>query len=155
MISFFTPILGCITSFLTRSLIVKSAILLHSFLFVTLIPNISDLYVNVRVIIFSYHHSFLPHSLLFIISFKYIILLLKDGKARIESASMAGTDRRVVVWMNETGGGWPNGISLDYTLMRLYWIDAKSDSIHCCLYNGDDSRKASVEGLLLLCTSYT
>lgn len=35
-------------------------------------------------------------------------------------------------------GAWPNGLTLDYTLERVYWIDARSDSIHTVNYDGGD-----------------
>lgn len=38
-------------------------------------------------------------------------------------------------------GGWPNGLTLDYALKRIYWIDAKADSIHTSLYDGSDHRE--------------
>lgn len=34
-------------------------------------------------------------------------------------------------------GAWPNGLTLDYTAKRVYWIDARSDSIHTTNYDGD------------------
>ena len=33
---------------------------------------------------------------------------------------------------------WPNGLSLDYVANRLYWIDAKKDTISSCRYDGSD-----------------
>ena len=50
---------------------------------------------------------------------------------RIECADMSGMNRKVI--FNVTtykNGAWPNGLSLDYSLKRLYWIDARADSIH-------------------------
>lgn len=35
-------------------------------------------------------------------------------------------------------GEWPNGITLDYAMKRIYWIDARSDSIHTTTYDGRD-----------------
>ncbi|KAH9498800.1 Exosome complex protein, partial [Bulinus truncatus] len=67
-----------------------------------------------------------------------------DGSyPRIESCSMAGEleTRRVVYDIRQyKGGGWPNGLALDYETRRLYWIDARSDTIHCVLYDGSDHR---------------
>ncbi|XP_063881494.1 prolow-density lipoprotein receptor-related protein 1-like isoform X4 [Scylla paramamosain] len=66
----------------------------------------------------------------------------EKNKSRIESSSMSGEGRHVVVWINaEEGGGWPNGLTLDYALRRIYWTDAKSDSIHTAFYDGSDHRK--------------
>ncbi|XP_055870134.1 low-density lipoprotein receptor-related protein 1-like isoform X4 [Biomphalaria glabrata] len=67
-----------------------------------------------------------------------------DGShPRIESCSMAGEpETRMVVFdiRNYKGAGWPNGLALDYETKRLYWVDARSDSIHSVLYNGSDHR---------------
>ncbi|CAK1590811.1 unnamed protein product [Parnassius mnemosyne] len=38
-------------------------------------------------------------------------------------------------------GAWPNGIALDHLAERLYWIDARSDSIHTTTYEGGDYRE--------------
>ena len=42
---------------------------------------------------------------------------------------------------NDDGGAWPNGLALDYVMKRIYWIDARSDSIHTTLYSGADHRE--------------
>ncbi len=41
------------------------------------------------------------------------------------------------------GAGWPNGLTVDYEGRRIYWIDAKSDSIHTISYSpeGVDHRE--------------
>ncbi|XP_060522093.1 prolow-density lipoprotein receptor-related protein 1 isoform X3 [Cylas formicarius] len=58
---------------------------------------------------------------------------------RIERCSLAGLNRRIVVRIdNFSKGGWPNGITLDYTMRRIYWVDARSDSIHTVTYDGSD-----------------
>ncbi|XP_076313100.1 LDL receptor protein 1 isoform X3 [Tachypleus tridentatus] len=59
---------------------------------------------------------------------------------RIEQASMSGDGRKVVFQILEIseGGGWPNGLTLDYIALRIYWIDARSDSIHTITYDGLD-----------------
>ena len=49
-----------------------------------------------------------------------------EARPRIEAASMAGGQRRVVFQMEPTAGGaWPNGLTLDYEALRVYWVDAK------------------------------
>ena len=61
---------------------------------------------------------------------------------RIECADMSGMNRKVI--FNVTtykNGAWPNGLSLDYVLKRLYWIDARADSIHSSKYDGSDHRE--------------
>lgn len=40
--------------------------------------------------------------------------------------------------VEKVNGAWPNGLTLDYTLKRVYWIDARSDSIHTTNYDGLD-----------------
>lgn len=45
---------------------------------------------------------------------------------RIEAASMSGDQRRVIYNISQIpGGGWPNGLTIDYDQLRLYWIDAR------------------------------
>ncbi|CAH1165542.1 unnamed protein product [Phyllotreta striolata] len=58
---------------------------------------------------------------------------------RIERCSLAGLDRKIVVKVDNNG--WPNGLTLDYTIRRIYWIDARSDSIHTSNYDGGDRRE--------------
>ena len=56
---------------------------------------------------------------------------------RIESATMSGLNRTVIFNISSVnGGGWPNGLTLDTLLKRIYYIDAKSDSIHALSYDG-------------------
>lgn len=56
---------------------------------------------------------------------------------RIERCSMSGTNRKLVLRVDQlTDGAWPNGLTLDYVLRRIYWIDARSDSIHTTTYEG-------------------
>jgi hypothetical protein len=46
---------------------------------------------------------------------------------------MSGQDRIIVVRVDQvTDGAWPNGLTLDYVLKRIYWIDARCvDFIKC------------------------
>lgn len=57
---------------------------------------------------------------------------------RVERCTMAGEDRQIIVQVDKLAGAWPNGLTLDYTLKRVYWIDARSDSIHTTDYYGND-----------------
>ncbi|GFO20808.1 LOW QUALITY PROTEIN: low-density lipoprotein receptor-related protein 1 [Plakobranchus ocellatus] len=62
---------------------------------------------------------------------------------RIETCSMAGEDdsRKVVYDIrNHKAGGWPNGLTTDLQEYRLYWIDARSDTIHSITYEGKDHK---------------
>uniref|UniRef100_A0AAR5Q063 EGF-like domain-containing protein n=1 Tax=Dendroctonus ponderosae TaxID=77166 RepID=A0AAR5Q063_DENPD len=62
-----------------------------------------------------------------------------NSAPRIERCSLAGLDRQIVVQVDHfIKGGWPNGLTLDYVMRRIYWADARSDSIHTCDYNGND-----------------
>ncbi|KAF7273554.1 hypothetical protein GWI33_013751, partial [Rhynchophorus ferrugineus] len=62
-----------------------------------------------------------------------------NAAPRIERCSLAGLDRKIIVHMNMFyKAGWPNGLTLDYTMRRVYWADARSDSIHTCNYDGLD-----------------
>ncbi|XP_030747153.1 prolow-density lipoprotein receptor-related protein 1 [Sitophilus oryzae] len=64
-----------------------------------------------------------------------------SSSPRIERCSLAGLDRTVIVFMNQFyKAGWPNGLTLDYSMRRVYWADARSDSIHTCNYDGKDHR---------------
>lgn len=54
---------------------------------------------------------------------------------------MAGNKRRVLYRIEGNSGGWPNGLTCDYIPQRLYWVDAKSDSIHSIKYDGTDQRQ--------------
>ncbi|XP_054274081.1 low-density lipoprotein receptor-related protein 1-like [Macrosteles quadrilineatus] len=76
---------------------------------------------------------------------RYGLLFWTDWDAngpRIERCSMSGEHRSIVIHVDEvTDGAWPNGLTLDYQLRRIYWIDARSDSIHTALYDGADHRE--------------
>lgn len=70
----------------------------------------------------------------------------EQSAPRIERCSLAGRNR-VVGGVIKAGGGalaqgaWPNGIALDYRPKRLYWVDARSDSLHTATYDGEDHRE--------------
>ncbi|KAL8579462.1 hypothetical protein ACOMHN_026827 [Nucella lapillus] len=63
-----------------------------------------------------------------------------DGEfPRIERCSMSGensTRKAIYDIRNTPNGGWPNGLTLDYEAYRLYWVDARSDSVHSITYEG-------------------
>lgn len=63
-----------------------------------------------------------------------------DDFPRIETCSMSGKHRRTIVNITSLGGGWPNGLTIDYDFKRLYWVDARSDSLHTITYGGKDLR---------------
>lgn len=61
-----------------------------------------------------------------------------ESEPRIERCSMAGEYRTTIKKVYEVNGAWPNGLTLDYVSRRVYWIDARSDSIHTTDYDGQD-----------------
>jgi sugar lactone lactonase YvrE len=56
---------------------------------------------------------------------------------RIERAGMDGSRRETIV---NTSLKWPNGLTLDLVHNRLYWVDAKMNSISSCNYDGSHRR---------------
>ncbi|TKR96498.1 hypothetical protein L596_010507 [Steinernema carpocapsae] len=65
----------------------------------------------------------------------------EEGNARIERATMAGNDRKIIIEVSKlVNSGWPNGLTCDFIAERIYWIDAKSDSIYSATYDGKDLR---------------
>lgn len=56
---------------------------------------------------------------------------------RIERAGMDGSHREIIV---STGLKWPNGLTLDLVQKRVYWVDAKMNSISSVNYDGSDRR---------------
>ena len=65
------------------------------------------------------------------------------GSPRIERCSMDGREenRMAVYNVSNYGGAWPNGLTVDYQARRIYWTDARSDSIHTARYDGSDPRE--------------
>ncbi|XP_034653858.1 prolow-density lipoprotein receptor-related protein 1 isoform X1 [Drosophila subobscura] len=61
-----------------------------------------------------------------------------DNSPRIERASMAGEGRRIISTSWQLSTGWPNGLTLDFTQKRVYWVDAKSKSISSIKYDGSE-----------------
>ncbi|GAB6033222.1 Low-density lipoprotein receptor- protein 6 [Chamberlinius hualienensis] len=51
----------------------------------------------------------------------------------IERAALDGSDRVAVVTSDL---GWPNGLALDYECLKIYWGDAKTDTIEISDYDG-------------------
>lgn len=56
---------------------------------------------------------------------------------RIERAGMDGSNRQVIV---NTGLKWPNGLTLDLVHQRIFWVDAKMNSISSSNYDGSERR---------------
>ena len=53
--------------------------------------------------------------------------------ATIERASMDGTSQTI---LHNSGLGWPNGLTIDYTTQTLYWVDAQLDRIETSTVSG-------------------
>lgn len=101
---------------------------------------------NCRILVITDPHvpTLLLHSVLPVHNTGTSNIIPQENKARIESCSMSGEGRKVVISVIEITrgyGGWPNGLTLDYALKRIYWIDAKADSIYTSLYDGTDHRE--------------
>lgn len=57
--------------------------------------------------------------------------------SKIERAGMDGTHRKTIVSYDVK---WPNGLTLDLVQKRIYWVDAKLNTISSCDYNGSGRR---------------
>lgn len=72
--------------------------------------------------------------------YRYLFWTDWGDNPRIERSGMDGdpTTRQVII----SGQiGWPNGLTVDYTLQRLYWADARLKKIESSLYDGSDRRR--------------
>ncbi|XP_072945356.1 very low-density lipoprotein receptor isoform X3 [Epargyreus clarus] len=56
---------------------------------------------------------------------------------KIERAGMDGSHREVIVSYDVK---WPNGLTLDLVRKRVYWVDAKMNTISSCSYDGSGRR---------------
>ena len=56
---------------------------------------------------------------------------------KIERAGMDGTHREVIV---RGSVRWPNGLTLDLVLDRLYWVDAKLSTVGSADLDGSNAR---------------
>ena len=61
--------------------------------------------------------------------------------ARIEKASMDGTDR---IALHSSGLTWPNGLTLDHIARKLYWIDGSLDRIESSNVDGSNRTVLSI-----------
>ncbi|XP_025837382.1 low-density lipoprotein receptor-related protein 6 [Agrilus planipennis] len=60
-----------------------------------------------------------------------------EKSPKIERSNLDGSERESIV---EKYLGWPNGITLDLNLMKIYWCDAKLDRIEYSNMDGSDRR---------------
>jgi hypothetical protein len=61
---------------------------------------------------------------------------------RIERSGMDGSHRSVIVSKSVR---WPNGITLDLVLDRIYWVDAKLNLVGSADLDGANSRLVGLE----------
>ncbi|EYB93681.1 hypothetical protein Y032_0180g824 [Ancylostoma ceylanicum] len=63
----------------------------------------------------------------------------QEENPRIERATMGGNNRVVIFKVSSiVNAGWPNGLVCDIIAKRIYWVDAKSDTVHTVTYDGRD-----------------
>ena len=67
---------------------------------------------------------------------------------KIERAGMDGKERHVIVRSNLT---WPNGLAIDYSELRLYWVDAGTKRIE---YTDLDGQNRQV-GIMVLISTFS
>ncbi|KAK3103210.1 hypothetical protein FSP39_017453, partial [Pinctada imbricata] len=65
---------------------------------------------------------------------------------KIERCSMNGDHSTRSVIVNDNIH-WPNGLTLDYNDLKIYWADAKLSFIHSCDYDGKN-RRSVIKGFL-------
>ena len=59
------------------------------------------------------------------------------SEPKIERAGMDGSHRQVIVSYEMK---WPNGLTLDLVLKKIYWADAKMNTISSCNFDGTNRR---------------
>ncbi|CAH3029645.1 unnamed protein product, partial [Porites evermanni] len=62
---------------------------------------------------------------------------------KIERATLAGTNRTLLINLTSSVQNWPNAIILDYLEDRIYWIDAWVDAIDSADLDGNNRRSIS------------
>lgn len=67
-----------------------------------------------------------------------------EKKPKIERAALDGSLRGILV---SERLGWPNGIALDVHAKKLYWCDAKTDSIEVINFDGTERREVVTDNL--------
>ena len=66
------------------------------------------------------------------------------SEARIERASMDGSDRKVLI---DSDLKWPNGLTIDYQSQTLYWVDGLLNKLECSKVDGSNRRSLTTIGL--------
>lgn len=75
------------------------------------------------------------------LSFSYMFWTDWGNKSKIEKCGMNGDPKSRHVIVNKNVG-WPNGLTIDYTLNRIWWTDAKTglETIESADLNGNHRR---------------
>ncbi|KAK4886602.1 hypothetical protein RN001_002873 [Aquatica leii] len=61
-----------------------------------------------------------------------------EKNPKIERSNLDGSERKVII---STKLGWPNGVTLDFENLKVYWCDAKTDLIEYANMDGTDRRE--------------
>jgi len=77
---------------------------------------------------------YIPKGLLFFTDWAH-------DMAKIQRVGMDGTHAETIVYKNLH---WPNGVSVDAVLQRIYWSDAKHDLLESSKFDGSDRRQIEV-----------
>ena len=64
---------------------------------------------------------------------RYIFWADWGMNAKIESARMDGTGRQAIITEHI---GWPNGLVIDYESLRIFWCEARYDTIYSARLDG-------------------
>jgi low-density lipoprotein receptor-related protein 1 (alpha-2-macroglobulin receptor) len=65
----------------------------------------------------------------------------EENDPQIERSTLAGEERKSIFKLKTIGGGWPNGITLDYIKKRIFFLDAKIREIYSVDYNGQNPKR--------------
>ena len=83
----------------------------------------------------TYHLFGLLIVIVIFIGFRHLFWTDWGKKPKIERSTLSGTDRVTIVSTNLT---WPNDLAIDFKQQRLYWVDAKLDSLQSVDFHGNN-----------------
>ena len=86
---------------------------------------------------------YIPKGLLFFTDWAH-------DMAKIQRVGMDGTHPETIVSDNLH---WPNGITVDGVMERIYWSDAKHDLLESSKFDGSDRRQTEVLVTAVICDS--
>jgi len=67
-----------------------------------------------------------------------------DKAASIGRARLDGSNHSIIIDTDKKGRrllGWPNGLTIDFSAERIYFVDAQKDFVASCNLDGDDFKK--------------